>query len=99
MDDAQEILTEEEREGFAGDEQLALDNFMAALNEVQDLAEEMLAKKSISEGLENLKCDIQALRDTFTEQPEFNQDSAIQDLNASLSIAMEQSTIPLAGLI
>ena len=99
MDDAQEILTEEEIEDFAGDEQLALDNFMAALNEVQDLAEEMLAKKSISEGLENLKSDIQALRDTFTEQPELNQDSAIQDLKASLSTirrAMEQSTIPLA---
>ena len=49
------------------------------------MAEEMLNLKSIRVGLDDLNCDVRALRDTFDAQPELNQDSAIQALDATYS--------------
>ena len=85
MEDAQEFLTDGETDALQLEEDDALEAFSAAVLEVQDLADELLNLKSIRVGLDDLNCDVQALRDTFNVQPELNQDSAIQALDATYS--------------
>ena len=74
MEDAQEFLTDGETDALQLEEDDALEAFSAAVLEVQDLADELLNLKSIRVGLDDLHCDVQALRDTFNVQPELNQE-------------------------
>ena len=82
MEDAQEIMEEEEAESLESEEAEALDTFSEYAAEVQDLAKELLTLKRIHQGLRNLHCDATALRDSFDAQPELAHDKAAQVLDS-----------------
>ena len=78
------------------EEQRIISRFTDYVNEIQDLAKDMLAARRISQGLTNLKGEAQALRDTFVADPSLNQDDALGAINTTFSSVkkdMERSTL------
>ena len=79
VEDVQDLLETEEvgMDYEEEEEQRIISRFTDYVNEIQDLAEDMLAARRISQGLTNLKGEAQALRDTFVADLSFNQDDAL----------------------
>ena len=85
LEDAQDLPVDDEAPLDETDEMYASEAFSDAITEARDLAEEMLQLKSIHTGLEDFKCDLQALRDNFSLQPELDHDTAYKALDYTFS--------------
>ena len=98
VEEVQELLETEEIgvEYDEEEEQRIISRFSDYVTEMQDLAEDLLAARRISQGITNLKGEAQALRDTFVEDPTLNQDDALGAMNSTFSSVkkdMERSTL------
>ena len=81
IEEAQDFITgEENAETLQDEEDEALENFSNALADVRDLAASLLSLKKISKELQDIHCDLRAVRDAFTTKPEADQDSALKAL-------------------
>ena len=84
IEEAQTFITgEEHAEALQDEEDEALDNFSNAVADVRDLAASLLSLKKISKELQDIHCDLRAVRDAFTSKPEADQDSALKALESS----------------
>ena len=83
LEDAQEFCPTEEAEEqtFQQDEDSASDGFFNSLSLVRDLGDQLLALKSVLNGLANFRTDLSALQESLEEKPETNQVEALQSLN------------------
>ena len=86
IDEAQAFMTDESTvETIQQEEDDALEAFTSAIQEVRDLAEELLAHKRLKLGLDTFQRDLQTLRKLITANPDRTQDSASQALEAQYS--------------
>ena len=93
LQETEEIGVEYDEE----EEQRIISRFTDHVNEVQDLAEDLLATRRIFQGLSNLKGEAQALRDTFVADPTLNQEDSLSSMNSTFSSVkkdMERATLP-----
>ena len=80
LEDAQTFVPEDSEEAFQQEEELAADNFTAAITATRDLGEQLLCLKAVLNGLANFTCDLDAIQDTLASKPDSNQVSALQAL-------------------
>ena len=84
IEDAQEFIAgEETADTLQIEEDEALESFTDAISDVRDLAAELLSLKTIKKHLDDLCCDVRAIRDAFTSKPEADQGSALRALGES----------------
>ena len=91
MEDAQNFVPEDDgEEDFLLEEQLAIEAFESAMSKARDLADQLLALKSILNGLSDFTLDLTALQESLGENPESNQSTSLQELKTSYSALREE---------
>ena len=83
IDEAQEHIPEDESaDAVQAEEDEALDSFNSAVQEVRELAEELLAHKRLRVDLDSFDREMMTLRELVDAHPERPQDSAILGLES-----------------
>ena len=91
MEDAQNFVPEDDaEEDFQLEEELVLETFQTAISAARDLADQLLAFKSILSGLSDFTLDLTALQESLSENPESNQSTSLQELKTSYSALREE---------
>ena len=87
VEDVEELLEDEESAPTVDqeEEKSVISEFQDHVELTMDMAQDMLATKKICMDTAALKKHIQALRDTFLEDPSLSQDDALSDLTAAFS--------------
>ena len=84
VEEAHEFINKEENaDALQDEEDAALDTFNSTVADVRDSAASLISLKKISKGLQELSCDLKAVRDAFTLRPEADQASALKPLETS----------------
>ena len=91
VEDAVEFIpTDESGDDIQQEEDEAVEAFTNNLSDVRDIAASLLSLKMIKRHIDDMKCDLSAVRDAFTLKPEANQDSTLRALEASYSAVRKE---------
>ena len=89
LEDAQAFVPDN-AEPFQQEEEEAADSFTNAISATRDLGDQLLCLKAVLNGLANFTCDLEAIQDTLTSNPDSNQVSELQDLKSMFSSLRSQ---------
>ena len=91
LEDAQNFVPDGEgEEAFLQEEDLAMETFQEAISTARDLADRLLAVKSILGGLADFSIHSTSIQDFLADKPESNQLNSLQELKASYSSLKEE---------
>ena len=91
LEDAQNFVPDGEgEEAFLQEEDLAMETFQEAISTARDLADRLLAVKSILGGLADFSLHSTSIQDFLADKPESNQLNSLQELKASYSSLKEE---------
>ena len=86
LDEAQEFAPEgEEEDDFQAEENSILENFEEAVSSAKELAEHLLALKSVQTGLVDLTYDISSLETSLAERPDSDHSHCFATIDSSFS--------------
>ena len=91
VEDAVEFIPPDETgDELQQEEDEAVESFTNNISDVRELAAALLSLKMIKRHIDDINCDLAAVRDAFTLKPEANQDSALKALEANYSAVRKE---------